>query len=204
MPAPRPHDLLWGLPAAALPAAAPAWACRVLDAGYPVVVRRAVADEGKVAVGLRGDGREQRLACEMALAAIVRQVSPEALRGEQAATLPPLQALERVAALLDATGLAWGPTGGTGYQLATGAVVLHSGSDLDLLLRTPGPIERPQARALLDALDQAPCHIDVQLETPAGAIALREWAGSAARVLLKSSTGARLVANPWLEQECRA
>jgi len=203
MHAPRPHDLLWGLSAAALPEEAPAWAHRVLRDGHPVVVRRAIASDGNVAVGLRGDGREQRLACEMALAAIVRQVSPEALRGEQVATLPPLLALGHVAAVLDSTGLAWGPTGGTGYQLATGVAVLHADSDLDLLLRTPGPIERPQARALLDALDQGPCRIDVQLETPAGAIALREWAGSAARVLLKSSTGARLVANPWLEQERR-
>jgi len=204
MPAPRPHDLLWGLASDALPEDAPAWAHAVVRSAQPVVVRRAVSVAGKVAVGLRGPRREQRLACEMALDAITACVSPEALRGAQAASLPPLLALEQVSARLEATGLAWGPTGGTAYQLATGVAVLHDSSDLDLLLRTPEALARGRARDLLAALDLAPCRIDVQLETPAGAIALREWASGAPRVLLKSSSGARLVADPWHEQGARS
>ena len=79
--------------------------------------------------------------------------------------------------------------------------VVHADSDLDLLLRTPQPLARVQARELLDILDCAPCRIDLQLETPAGAVALREWAGCARRVLLKSAHGPRLVSDPWAAME---
>ncbi|MCI0911543.1 malonate decarboxylase holo-ACP synthase [Pseudomonas putida] len=204
MTAPQPHDLLWGMPPAALPADAPAWATQVLAAGQPVVVRRAFCAAGWVAVGLRGEGRAQRLGVQMRLADIRRHLRPEALRGQGASPWPALQALASVAPLLDASGLAWGPTGGAGYQLATGVEVLHAASDLDLLLRTPRPMSRAAARELLDSLDCGPCRIDVQLQTPAGGIALREWAGAAPRVLLKSALGARLVADPWNLLECAA
>lgn len=197
MNAPQPHDLLWGMAPGALPAEAPAWAAQVVAAGQPVVVRRAACAAGWVAVGVRGEGRAQRLAALMRLADVSRQSSPEALRWQGESPWAALQALASVAPVLDASGLAWGPTGGVGYQLATGVNVLHAASDLDLLLRTPQPLTRAKARELLDILDCGPCRIDVQLETPAGAIALREWAGMARRVLLKSALGAQLVADPW-------
>ncbi|MFK0310506.1 malonate decarboxylase holo-ACP synthase [Pseudomonas sp. NPDC090233] len=197
MNAPQPHDLLWGMTPAALPADAPDWASEVLSAGQPVVVRRAACAAGWVAVGLRGEGRARRLAAQMRLADIRRQLRPEALRWQGESPWPALQALASVAPVLDASGLAWGPTGGVGYQLASGVDVLHAVSDLDLVLRTPQPLTRAKARELLDILDCGPCRIDVQLETPAGAVALREWAGMARRVLLKSAHGARLVADPW-------
>ncbi|MFJ4157896.1 malonate decarboxylase holo-ACP synthase [Pseudomonas sp. NPDC089752] len=197
MNAPQPHDLLWGMTPAALPADAPDWASQVLSAGQPVVVRRAACAAGWVAVGLRGEGRAQRVAAQMRLADIRRQLRPEALRCRGESPWPALQALASVAPVLDASGLAWGPTGGVGYQLASGVDVLHAASDLDLVLRTPQPLTRAKARELLDILDCGPCRIDLQLDTPAGAVALREWAGMARRVLLKSAHGAQLVADPW-------
>ncbi|MDR6710921.1 phosphoribosyl-dephospho-CoA transferase [Pseudomonas hunanensis] len=197
MSAPRPHDLLWGLPPTTLPTAAPAWVRQVLASAQPVVVRRAATAEGRVAIGVRGEQRQQRFAWDMPQALIARQVSPEALRWSGPGGLPALRALVAVSPVLEDTGLAWGPTGGVGYQLASGAQVVHAASDLDLLLRTPEPLDRVRARALLAQLDSAPAHIDVQLETPLGAVALREWAGSARRVLLKSALGARLVMDPW-------
>ncbi|MCX2888361.1 phosphoribosyl-dephospho-CoA transferase [Pseudomonas sp. LB-090624] len=201
MNAPRPHDLLWGMPASGLPADAPQWARDVLASGQPVVVRRGVCEAGWVAVGLRGQGRAQRLPALMHLADVQRQQGPEALRWQMQSPWPALQALASIAPVLNGSGLAWGPTGGVGYQIATGMDVVHADSDLDLLLRTPQPLARAQARALLDSLDCAPCRIDVQLETPAGAVALREWAGFARRVLLKSVHGPRLVADPWAAGE---
>ena len=82
--------------------------------------------------------------------------------------------------------------------------MLHGASDLDLLLRTAEPIDRARARTLLAQLDSAPCRIDLQLETPYGAVALREWAGDSRRVLLKCDAGARLVDNPWQPLELAA
>lgn len=201
MNAPRPHDLLWGMPTSALPADAPLWARVVLAGGQPVVVRRAVCDAGWVAVGVRGQGRAQRLAALMRVGDIQRQQAPEALQRPTQRAWPALQALAWVAPMLDACGLAWGPTGGVGYQIATGIDVLHADSDLDLLVRTPQPLARIQARTLLAMLAAAPCRIDAQLETPGGAVALREWAGFAQRVLLKSPVGPCLCEDPWAVRE---
>jgi phosphoribosyl-dephospho-CoA transferase len=41
----------------------------------------------------------------------------------------------------------------------------------------------------------------MQLQTPFGAVALREWAGSSNRVLLKNASQACLVLDPWNPQE---
>ena len=195
---PRPHDLLWGMTPAQLPADAPDWARRVLAAGQPVVVRRARVALGEVAVGVRGASRDQRYATSMALDRMLRCVSPEQLvQRLPTAGLPALHALELVKPMLDAMGYGWGVTGSVGYQLATGLPTVNTDSDLDLLLRVPEPLSREAAAELLALFDGAPSRIDMQLETPNGAIALREWAGQTARVLLKCATGARLVADPW-------
>ena len=70
-------------------------------------------------------------------------------------------------------------------------------SDLDLLLRAERPLPRSEARPLLQLLESRACRIDLQLETPLGGVALREWAGDGARVLVKTADGPRLVGDPW-------
>lgn len=203
----QPHDLLWGLPAAALPADAAAWVVEVVSMGHPVVVRRAQVDKGCVAVGVRGRSREQRFATVMKLSDITRQVKPEQLVSavDKAATdWPALRALQQIRPVLDAMALPWGIAGSAGFELATGVKVLHQESDLDLILRADQFFSREQAAELVEALEGAICRIDLQLQTPFGAVALREWAGSARQVLLKAADGARLVSNPWQLQECAA
>ncbi len=199
---PCAHDLLWGMSPAQLPADAPAWARQVLEAGQPVVVRRAMVASGQIAVGIRGASRDQRYATLMSMDSVRRRVRPEELiEGVHAGDLPPLRALVQLMPAMDELGLDWGITGSVGYQLATGIATAHANSDLDLLVRAPRAITRPSARELLRLLDAAPCRVDLQLETPAGAIALRAWAGDSDRVLLKCPTGARLVADPWARAE---
>lgn len=193
----QPHDLLWGLAPDQLPVEAPAWARQVLAAGQPVVVRRACCPAGQVAVGVRGATRAERFAACMPVAAVQQRLAPEQLRLRAPGELPALRALAQVTPLMDALGLPWGPTGGVGYQLATGRDVLHGSSDLDLLLRTAEPLPRAWARELLVLFEDLPCRVDLQLQTPQGGVALREWGGSARRVLLKCDAGARLVDNPW-------
>ena len=53
-------------------------------------------------------------------------------------------------------------------------------------------------------LDEAPGRVDLQLETPQGAVALREWAGEAPRVLLKTQDGPLLVSDPWQVRQVAA
>ncbi|MBC3348146.1 MULTISPECIES: malonate decarboxylase holo-ACP synthase [Pseudomonas] len=192
------HDLLWGMTPQPLPADAPAWVIDSLSLGQPVVVRRAITAPGHIAVGVRGVSREQRYATSMPVAAIQRRVRPEelchvALRRD----VPALQALAQLRPMLDASGWIWGVSGSAGFELASGIEALHARSDLDLILRTPQPLDRIEARDLLAQLDGSTCAVDMQLQTPFGAVALREWAGSARRVLLKDNRQARLVTDPW-------
>ena len=196
------HDLLWGMTPAQLPADAPAWVIESVLAGQPVVVRRALSAAGQVAVGVRGRLREQRYAASMAIRSITRRVTPEALRHVVIARdLPVVKALAQLRPLLDSCGWVWGVSGSAGFELASGFSALHEGSDLDLILRTPQPLSRTRAQALLATLDTAMCVVDMQLQTPFGAVALREWAGSSNRVLLKSASQACLVLDPWNPQE---
>ncbi|WP_409299341.1 malonate decarboxylase holo-ACP synthase [Pseudomonas sp. KCJK8993] len=200
-----PHDLLWGLEPGQLAVDAPEWARQVLEQGQPVVVRRAVSAAGSVAVGLRGPAREQRYPALLALDAVQRGVRPEALRHVPSSRAwPALQALDQLRGPLDALGLAWGVGGSAGFELASGVAALHQDSDLDLILRAPEPLSRARARELLALLDGAVCRVDLQLQLPAGGLALREWAGGASRVLLKSASGARLVRDPWCPGELAA
>ena len=199
---PLAHDLLWGMSPAQLPTDAPQWALESLAAGQPVVVRRAVSDEGLVAVGVRGLLREQRLAAFMRVDSIVRRLSPEALcHVHSARDLPVMQALRQLRPMLDDCGWVWGVSGSVGFELASGFAAMHAASDLDLILRTAQPITRQQARELVAFFDRAACRVDMQLQTPFGAVALREWASASARVLLKNAQQAQLVVDPWHPQE---
>jgi len=210
MHTPRPHDLLWGLRPEQLPQEAPAWARAALGAHVPVVVRRAPAEPGWVAVGVRGAAREQRHASWMRVSEISRLVSPQAVaragrwRSHAQPHWPALRALGQLAPHLDALGLAWGVTGSLGFELASGITAAHPDSDLDLSLRAPDLLSRAEARTLCVLLDAAPGRIDLQLETPYGAVALREWAGQAPRVLLKTQNGPLLVSDPWQSQQVAA
>lgn len=200
-----PHDLLWGLPVSALPSDAPAWTFEVVGLGHPVVVRRARVAAGLVAVGVRGRSRDQRFATHMALDDVQRRVRPEELIAiTPDADWPALRALRQIRPLMEALGLPWGVAGSAGFELASGVPVLHAGSDLDLILRTPAFLDRQHAADLLEQLAGAVCRIDLQLQTPLGAVALREWAGPSRQVLLKTEDGAQLVVNPWLAQACAA
>ncbi|WCM51088.1 malonate decarboxylase holo-ACP synthase [Pseudomonas sp. WJP1] len=196
------HDLLWGMTPRQLPVDAPAWAVESIGAGQPVVVRRAESAAGQVAVGVRGRLREQRYGTSMAIAAVTRRVSPEALcHVDSQRDWPALEALAQLRPALDACAWVWGVSGSAGFELASGFAALHEASDLDLILRTLQPLTRDQARELVTLLDTAPCVVDMQLQTSFGAVALREWAGSSPRVLLKKATGACLVIDPWNPQE---
>ena len=115
--------------------------------------------------------------------------------------LPAVRALDQLRQLLDGCGWVWGVSGSAGFELASGFTALHERSDLDLILRTPQPLSRARAQELVNILDTAACRVDMQLQTPLGAVALREWARPARRVLLKNAHQACLVIDPWNPRE---
>ncbi len=201
-----PHDLLRLAPDAFEPPDdLPAWAARELARREPwVVVRRAAAEPGAVAVGLRGSDRGERWALSVPRSCVRERVTPEALvlerRWESVRVsrrrLPAFLALEGVARLLEDYGLAWGPGGSVGYELASGLPAVTKVSDLDLILRSTEPLPRALARHILEDLAALPTRADAQIDTGAGSVALSEWAAGG-EVLLRQTDGPTLTTNPW-------
>ncbi|OAJ52772.1 malonate decarboxylase holo-ACP synthase [Paraburkholderia ginsengiterrae] len=203
----RSHDLL-RLRSLPVSDNEPAWVRDAFERTPYAVVRRALAAEDFVAIGVRGVGRSQRYGAWARSADVVSTVSPEALTScRPLATRSALPAFTALAALGDdATGalspFVWGPTGSTGFELATQRPTVTESSDLDLLIRT---LEAPLARndasellAYLQALAQrVGIRLDAQLETPAGGVALAEWAAGKPRVLARHARGPHLTADPW-------
>jgi len=202
----RPHDLLrlQGLQAFDNE---PSWVREAFGRAPYAVVRRALTADGFVAIGMRGVGRSERYGTWASSADIVSAVSPEALPRAPLAGRHALPAFAVLAALQnDATGplnaLAWGPTGSAGFELATQVPTVTASSDLDLLIRTQ---EKPLARNFaielrdyLQALAQRiGVRVDAQLDTPAGGVALAEWAAGKPRVLARHARGPQLIADPW-------
>ena len=201
-----PHDLLWLRDPAGLVSEAPrpAWVADALAFVPLVVVRRAPRVAGRIPVGVRGPTRAARWAAWLPPGAIAGRIAPEDLaarrgwaEGSRPEAIRALRALDLVAVWLDRLDVAWGPIGAVGFELASGVPSATPASDLDLVLRAPRPLPHVAARRLLDSLDGAPARLDIQVETPAGAVALAELARGSPRTLLRTRNGPRLVADPW-------
>jgi len=200
----RPHDLL-RLKRSPLAGDAPAWAHAALLRLPFAVVRRAPEAGDAIPIGIRGDIRAQRHAAWAFGPDIETIISPEQLRDVDPSTdrraLGVFAALNRLRAARSMARYEWGPTGSAGFELATGMPTVSASSDLDLLVRTPDEMAPGDAVALLATLEaeaaRAGVRIDVQLETPAGAVALAEWAAAKPSTMLRTPSGPRLVANPW-------
>jgi phosphoribosyl-dephospho-CoA transferase len=195
---PRPHDLLRLSRAGVLPPDVPAWANSALSVTPWVVVRRAVAPMGRIAVGVRGTSRSERYATAVDPDDVCKVVAPEDLahvlpRGRR--ELAAMCTLDTVRPVLDDTGLPWGPTGSVGFELATGIPTVTTESDLDLLVRVP-PGASGSLRllaALHRELGSLAVRVDCQVETPSGAVALAELVGEASDVMARTAAGPRLV-----------
>lgn len=202
MKALQAHDLLWGMTVDQLDGSAPIWAIEAMQAGHPVVVRRAITDSAMVAVGIRGKARHQRYATQMPKAAIIRCVSPEQLVNIDLQAFPHLQQrLVGIANVMEYFAVQWGYAGSVGFELATGIRVVHAQSDIDLIMRMPNYVDKQLAHQMLIQLEETTEKVDVQLQTPHGGVALKEWARGSSKILLKSSHAAVLVENPWQEKE---
>jgi phosphoribosyl-dephospho-CoA transferase len=182
-------------------AADPTWVRRtMLDCPW-VVVRRSQAASDFVAVGVRGENRNERWAacCEKSL---VREiVRPEELlrAARDVRRTPALRAVEEMTERWTDLALPWGPGGSVGFELASGRKVTTETSDLDLVIRAQRRITVEDARFLLDRTHGLEAKVDVRVETPACGFALEEYA-SASKILLRYADGVRLGEDPWQEE----
>lgn len=183
----------------------PPWVLLALREVPWVVVRRAVAREDLLPVGVRGDARHLRYAGWVAPEDVERALSPHALRDHavclsaKRAALPAARALAAVERAWVGWSLPWGPGGSLGFELATGWPTVAQASDLDLVIHARHALSHDEARSQMAKLPlDCGVRIDVQLETPAGAVALSEFAAQdAGCVMLRGAQGARLVRDPW-------
>jgi phosphoribosyl-dephospho-CoA transferase len=201
-----PHDLLWvGDVSDLMPIdTLPAWASAAWLAVAPVVVRRGPMSHDRVPVGLRGATRNERCAAHLAADRVTRKVTPHDIARRVSShlplrdsRLPCLRTLARLAGALNESSLSWGVTGSVGFTLASGFDVLRADSDLDLLVRAP---DRGDAAALRDlgrSARDGESRVDVQVETPCGAFALKEWLRTGGSVLLKTAHGPVICDDPW-------
>jgi phosphoribosyl-dephospho-CoA transferase len=185
--------------------AVPAWTRESLARAPWVVVRRARTPAGLIPVGVRGRARGERFAAWLVPDAVAARVTPEDLAAARGWRGMPrtrwagsLRALDAVDEMFASLGLAWGPTGSVGFELATGVAAAGAASDLDVVVRAPEPWPLENAREIADYLNRLPARVDAQLDAPAGAVALDEYARGR-RVLLRTPDGPRLIHDPWRE-----
>ena len=206
----RPHDLLrldapWRL---VDDGPRPHWLDAALARAPWVVVRRLAARDDLVPVGIRGATRDQRQASWLPASCIACRITPEELarhRGwrchPRTDSVPALRALEQAADILDSAGLAWGPAGSVGFELATGVPTTTPTSDLDLVVRLHLPLCDHGAQSALTSLAGLPAKLDVLIETAAGALSLAEVLGASPSLVLRMTDGPRLIERSEIERQ---
>jgi phosphoribosyl-dephospho-CoA transferase len=183
--------------------AQPPWVRKMLIDCPWVVVRRALAPGGHIAVGVRGVDRSERWSGYCAERRVKRIARPATLlalgrTGGHVYQTPAFVALREVIRKWRGVPYLWGPTGSVGFELATGRAVTTEASDLDLAIRAPSPIGVEEARWLWDHVVGLQTKVDVRVETPVCGFSLEEYAcASPAQILLRFPDAPRLGDHPW-------
>jgi phosphoribosyl-dephospho-CoA transferase len=183
----------------------PSWVRRALLDCPWVVVRRAQAASGLIAVGVRGDSRSDRWAASCEKSLVREMVRPEQLlvrdrTSNEIPRTPALRALQEMSERWADLTLPWGPGGSVGFELASGRKVTTQASDLDLVIRAGNKIDVEEARFLLARTFGLEAKVDVRVETPVCGFSLEEYvSASSAKILLRYPDGARLGEDPWRE-----
>ncbi|MFB6364938.1 malonate decarboxylase holo-ACP synthase [Paenibacillus elgii] len=182
----------------------PQWVYESLLQSPWVVVRRAPFQDGMIPIGVRGEHRNQRFGAYLPSSEVIMKVTPEQLVSQAgwrtSARLHTTRAfliLDIVSSYYGRYDWSWGLTGSVGFELASSTPTARPDSDLDIVIRMPQPLDGETARTLHDWHAQLPIRVDAQLETPFGAVALAEYARHEKQVLLRTSSGPKLVNNPW-------
>jgi phosphoribosyl-dephospho-CoA transferase len=199
----RPHDLIRVAQVSDLQSHGdlPVWARPCLMRAPFVVVRRAPAPTPDVIpVGIRGRTRGERAPAFLTVSAVLETITPEQLvqtEIHQMRDIPAFRTLRCVSTVLIEAGYSWGPTGSIAFELASGIHTATTESDLDLIIRAPVPLCDSAACNLFRFLSSFTVHVDVQLDTPVGVIALAEYVQRKMPVLARTTYGEFMVRDPW-------
>ncbi|KNH23762.1 ACP synthase [Priestia megaterium] len=173
----------------------PDWVEHSLAKAPLVVVRRAVHRDSLIPVGVRGERRNQRFGAFVSEQAVKQRIKPEDLvtifQNGHFRNMPAIGALKEVTIILK--DFAWGPTGSVGFEFASGAEVVTTTSDLDILIRLSSYLSVEQAQLIVNQLKECTVSVDVQVETEKGAFSLVEYARGEKMLLLRTVYGPSLV-----------
>ncbi len=204
METPLVHDLIRIHSSSVCPAclAKPDWVEQSLERSPWVVVRRAEATGGRIAVGVRGRERNQRWGGFIQREQAERVVAPAVLRSKDLPPsrfdLPAFRALRTLEQAFAGFDLYWGPGGSVAFELASGQETAGIASDLDLVVRSPTRLNRAKAAEILEVVSRVPGRVDVRIETPVGGFTLEEYCrSSAGSLLVRTSAGSLLLQDPW-------
>ena len=199
---PQVHDLLQINQPSLMCTGERSWVRQTLLECPWVVVRRAQAAPGLIAVGVRGNARSERWATLCERSQVSKIVRPEELLpANDVRRTPARRALQQMKDRWADLTLPWGPGGSVAFELATGRTVTTEASDLDLVIRATQPIAHEQARSLLERTLGLDVKVDVRMETPVCGFSLEEYVlASSAKILLRYPDGVRLGEDPWREE----
>jgi phosphoribosyl-dephospho-CoA transferase len=182
--------------------AEPTWVRDALEK-YPwVVARRAVSPGDRIAVGVRGQERQQRWGGFVKKDQVAKVIATWHLRSGLVSTmrlsLPAMQSLRFLERELACLSNDWGPGGSVAYELASCAPVVTQESDLDLVISAPDRFDRDFAQELMKKIARAPSMVDVRIETPWCGFSLEEYVRrTSEKLLVRTATGPRLTNDPW-------
>jgi phosphoribosyl-dephospho-CoA transferase len=200
---PQVHDLLQIDPNGLdLSAPAPSWVSESLRAQAWVVVRRAEASVGHIAVGVRGNDRSERWGGIVPQSSVRKVVRPPELLvyvqdSSRALRTPAMKTLRRLIERWRELDLPWGPVGSVGFELATRCHVTSEKSDLDVAIRAPQRISVRRAQQMWDRVTGLEVKIDARVETPECGFSLEEYARSSAPILLRYPDAVGIRDDPW-------
>ncbi|WP_050183967.1 malonate decarboxylase holo-ACP synthase [Domibacillus robiginosus] len=191
----KPHDLLKIKKVEDLISYTPVpdWVEAALAKAPFVVVRRARAAQGLVAVGIRGSVRSERFGTFLPVDLIVNRMSPEQLaeeKGWKNRSKEIFQSLEQISNVMERASLQWGPVGSLGFELVSGNETVTEKSDIDIVIRFSRKLTLNAAKKIDDILKKNPFRIDAQVDMTEGAFSLSEYAISGEKeILVRTADG---------------
>jgi phosphoribosyl-dephospho-CoA transferase len=182
---------------------APYWVLPALQSCPWAVVRRVPTAQKAVAVGVRGNSRDQRwggFIHKSSVCSILRPMDLLAMRSPS--TLVPrtsaLRVLQEVIERWQDLDLPWGPAGSVALELASGQNITTESSDLDVAIDASSRMSIEQARSLWHRVVDLRPNVDVRVETPECGFSLEEYASiSPGRILLRHRDCVSLGCDPW-------
>jgi phosphoribosyl-dephospho-CoA transferase len=204
----RPHDLLEidGKRFISSQASPPEWVVEEMQRTPFAVVRRGLAPEQMIPVGVRGVQRNQRWASMCSLRLVKNVLSPPQFLSHSVPkwrdeAVPAFRALRIMKERWRDLNHSWGPGGSVGFELAAGRNVATPESDLDIVIYAAERITRDISKALHAQTLKLPAAVDVRVETPLCGFSLEEYAWRSPRgILLRAPTGIALGTDPWSDE----